>query len=715
MVAIEEKCGLNMSSYQDLPKSDCNGTSHHTQANDLDKSYVFVTGDDSLADGAVGDKDVVVGGSSVPLEPEGAQNEKIGAVSEEAHYMNERVNGNVELSNGHSNLVNNSTCKHESSHEDGEGVQLSVTDSPAVQTCNIESSPEAEVKQVIVAEPQEVHTEITKSVAEADVKQVVDSNGETESMSEAEVEKALDQNGEIEDVVEGQQEDLDGVTIVEPPPCPVENQESQVRALESVAEIGENGESNNIFLNSNSSNSPNDVEDQSNTSVTEALEAQQRPEDVVVDADEHELQSVGVEAGDEAKSTTEFPEHEVSRSTSMGSESFSINSKDKTLEEEAKTNLSLDVLENQQGDNGASNIVKDMVGETVESKSVGSCSDSHGQTTCGLVVEEKDEDSSVSEAENGSEYPEESQEQPDGCGASHDTEPSKTMTEASVQTQSNPAPNACAPQSGTEVSDVEEIGRVSSSPDVDPESQIIEEGVPGYDSVIRCSPDEAILESDCALDMVVPKKEIVFEGGDETHSETEVSSGKSKVGDSSPETLDVKLESDSDVHDSSVIIRGEKSDDVAVSCRTDISDSFNLDSDGAANIELEVDGVEDIGDKLDGAAGNSKENLSVQENKNTGNSQNEETSVASAGVSTTNMTGEEKSIKTTTKPFNFLIRTPRFDDENLREQIGLAKVLVDEKTKLRDAIQLQIQEKRVRHLSLNFPFNLISRMIHLSY
>ncbi|KAH6795284.1 hypothetical protein C2S51_036270 [Perilla frutescens var. frutescens] len=952
VVGIEEKCGLDMSSYQDLPKTDCNGSNHHSQANDLDNSYVFVTGADGLPDGAVGDKGVVVGGSSVPPEPQDSQNEELGAVAEEAQHVNAGENGNVEQINGES--------YHESSHEDGEGVQVSVADSGVVHTCEIESSPEAEIKQikdsdgtieslgeaegfqVSVADSGEVHTGKTGSAAEADVKQVEDSNGKTESMSEAEVKKAVDQNGEVEGVAEGEQEIFDGVKIAESSPCPVENQEFQVRALGLVAEVGENRESNHILLNINSANG----EDHRSTTVTEPLEAQQRSLAVVVDVDEHELQSIGVEAEDEAKSTREVAEaaeHEVSTSTSLSldSESFPTNNKEKTLEEEAntKTDLCSNALENQQGDTEASSIVQHMVGETDESKPVASSTDAHVQTTrdlvleekiedssvsevengtqypeefqeqpvvsstdsqvlttcdlvleeniedssvsevencapyheesheqpvgsstdsqvqtaldlvleekheessvsevengaqypeecqeqpvvsstdshvlttrdlaleeniedssvsevengaqyheesqeepvvsstdsqvqttrdlvieekdevengaeypeesqeppvvssidshvlstchlvieennedssvsevengaqyheesqeqplvsgtdshvpttCDLVLEEKNEDTSVSEVENGAQYPKESQEQPDGSGASHDTTQSETMAEASVQTQSYPAPNAHSPQSETEVSDVDEIGRDSSSPIVVLESQIIEKVIPGHDSAIRCTPDEASSGSDCALDTVVPEKEIAFEGG-------EVLSG-SKVGDSSPETLDVKLEPDSHVHDFSVMITGEKTDDVTVSCRTEISDSFNANLKVTANIELEVDGVEDVEDQLDGAAENSKENLFVQEDEITENSQNEETSVSTAGLSTASTTdGEDKSIKAKTKPFNFLIRTPRFDDENLREQIRLAKLQVDEKTKLRDAIQLQIQEKR---------------------
>ncbi|KAL4312317.1 hypothetical protein GQ457_01G006030 [Hibiscus cannabinus] len=45
-------------------------------------------------------------------------------------------------------------------------------------------------------------------------------------------------------------------------------------------------------------------------------------------------------------------------------------------------------------------------------------------------------------------------------------------------------------------------------------------------------------------------------------------------------------------------------------------------------------------------------------------------------------------------PFYFLIRVPRYDDENLKEKIRLAQVRVDEKTQSRDAIRSEIQKMR---------------------
>ncbi|XVF03854.1 hypothetical protein REPUB_Repub05bG0028900 [Reevesia pubescens] len=46
------------------------------------------------------------------------------------------------------------------------------------------------------------------------------------------------------------------------------------------------------------------------------------------------------------------------------------------------------------------------------------------------------------------------------------------------------------------------------------------------------------------------------------------------------------------------------------------------------------------------------------------------------------------------RPFYFLIRVPRYDDESLKEKIRLAQIIVDEKTQSRDKIQEEMPSKR---------------------
>ncbi|KAI3816241.1 hypothetical protein L1987_15934 [Smallanthus sonchifolius] len=55
--------------------------------------------------------------------------------------------------------------------------------------------------------------------------------------------------------------------------------------------------------------------------------------------------------------------------------------------------------------------------------------------------------------------------------------------------------------------------------------------------------------------------------------------------------------------------------------------------------------------------------------------------------------------------YNFLIKIPRCEDENLRDQIRSAQLLVDEKTRLRDAIRMEIQGKRARLKAHNEAYN----------
>ncbi|KAD2393249.1 hypothetical protein E3N88_40226 [Mikania micrantha] len=55
--------------------------------------------------------------------------------------------------------------------------------------------------------------------------------------------------------------------------------------------------------------------------------------------------------------------------------------------------------------------------------------------------------------------------------------------------------------------------------------------------------------------------------------------------------------------------------------------------------------------------------------------------------------------------YNFLIRIPRYEVESFRDQIRRAQLLVDEKTRLRDAIRVEIQEKRARLKAHNETFN----------
>ncbi|KAI3730254.1 hypothetical protein L1987_61423 [Smallanthus sonchifolius] len=55
--------------------------------------------------------------------------------------------------------------------------------------------------------------------------------------------------------------------------------------------------------------------------------------------------------------------------------------------------------------------------------------------------------------------------------------------------------------------------------------------------------------------------------------------------------------------------------------------------------------------------------------------------------------------------YNFLIKIPRFEDDNFRDQIRSAQVLVDEKTHIRDSIRAEVHEKRARLRAHNDAYN----------
>ncbi|KAK4389982.1 Proton pump-interactor 1 [Sesamum angolense] len=667
VVGNQEKCGSDMGSYQDLPTSDCNGTNHHNQANDLDNSYVFVTGTDGLPDDSVGNNYVVAEGDISPKSKSAAtvkdqeseldsQIEKLDAVSGQvSEPLDEGETGNVERSNDDSPILSDSTWKHKGSLEDGEGLQ------------------------VLVADSVEENTGKTESSAEAEIKHVEDSDGNIESWAEAVEEKIGDQHGKTEGEAEGEQEKLHDLINSETPPGPTENQESQDGALCLSVESGENGELNNKLLHTNSSGNANDeCAGKINLSATATSEACQQSEDEVVDAIDCKLQDVSVEEDAAVKICKEVGEtagHEVPPSTSSDLESYPAKDEGEPLKEEAKTTLSLDILEDKNCDT------------TLDNKS---------------QEEQKNVDSFASHVGNGAQCPEERDQHPDASAVSSETMQSETKSEAAAPTQSLPASNDHAPQTEFGIFNAEGISAESSAPVQ--KSETTENGLLDHDSQIMCTTSKASSESDPILDTVIHmEKESTLEGreghaettysslegtleGREAHVQTEDSSCKAKVENDPLSTTDVKLETEAHIEDFSTMRSGEKTVGVTVAGGMEFLDSLNVNNEGAANTVLEIEDVEDMGDELAGAARSSNENSSLLENEDSG------TSAESFIVN--GVQRKEASVKAKTKPFNFLIRIPRFDDDSLREQIRLAKLHVDEKTKLRDAIQVQIQEKR---------------------
>lgn len=457
--------------------------------------------------------------------------------------------------------------------------------------------------------------------------------------------------------------------------------------------LEESGENRELIIASNINNSRkanDECEVQITLNASEASEASQRSKDEVVNVADCELKYVKLENQDEIKLDTELvetAEKEVLASTSsdLQLESHPVTNEEQKLEE-AKMASSSALLQSQQSDTTVDNNVQGVLGKMDEAKPVTTNTERHLDTVGDLVSEEKSMEGFFgSDVENGVQYPEEPVKHLDDSGLPSETALSETKTEASVPTQSFPTSIAYEPQTETEIPDAETIGVVPSSPIDVTKLHMFEGGLPSHDSLIRHT-DDAGPESESTHDTVVlAEKEPMLQGG-ETDTETRVSSEIAKAADSTPEAFDVKLEPEVHDHNVSATSSVETTDNVTLECRTEVSDSFSVEK-GAANDVLEIRDVEEMGDQFDGAAESNNANLFLQENE-----EGNDISVAGPLV-------EAASIKTRTKPFNFLIRIPRFDDEYLREQIMLAKLHVDEKTKLRDAIQIQIQDRRVRKLN----------------
>ncbi|WOG97681.1 hypothetical protein DCAR_0417022 [Daucus carota subsp. sativus] len=72
--------------------------------------------------------------------------------------------------------------------------------------------------------------------------------------------------------------------------------------------------------------------------------------------------------------------------------------------------------------------------------------------------------------------------------------------------------------------------------------------------------------------------------------------------------------------------------------------------------------------------------------------------------SSDSVNGQNLGFVAKAKPFQFLVRLPRFDDDKLRQQIKDAQLLVDEKTSKRDDIRREIDMKKAKLQSINYKY-----------
>ncbi|CAA0824389.1 Unknown protein [Striga hermonthica] len=156
-----------------------------------------------------------------------------------------------------------------------------------------------------------------------------------------------------------------------------------------------------------------------------------------------------------------------------------------------------------------------------------------------------------------------------------------------------------------------------------------------------------------------------------------------------PACVDLKVKSR--VNKPSAVSSSRKiNGNVSTPCEEEVPNTFDVKNDFASSTE----DAEDVTD-LVVDAGSGKEKSYLEESEGTGNCNSLQISIGSLESSSADVISyEEANVKAVPKPFNFLIRIPRMDDRTLQEQISLAQKEVDDKTKLRDAIQFEILEER---------------------
>lgn len=133
----------------------------------------------------------------------------------------------------------------------------------------------------------------------------------------------------------------------------------------------------------------------------------------------------------------------------------------------------------------------------------------------------------------------------------------------------------------------------------------------------------------------------------------------------------------------------------SVASNAEVSDSSVVISESAPNLGPEFKDVEAQEDKLSLLDVKIDNKLICQERKNMEKSHENEISTSLSENSNPDaLAGQNVGFGPLTRSFCYLIRMPRFDDLKIREQIQLAQLQVEEKTKHRDAFRLEIQKHK---------------------
>ncbi|KAB1203475.1 Proton pump-interactor 1 [Morella rubra] len=148
--------------------------------------------------------------------------------------------------------------------------------------------------------------------------------------------------------------------------------------------------------------------------------------------------------------------------------------------------------------------------------------------------------------------------------------------------------------------------------------------------------------------------------------------------------------SETEVENKSTLSSRDIPCDDGIELESKVSDSANL-CESALNCVPDSVHVADGDDQFTGA--DSGDKPTSQGAEGVPRIPSDETSTTCPEVSALDAL-EGQNAEVVKRPFYYLIRLPRYDDENLREKIKHAQLQVDEKTRIRDAIRAEIQMKR---------------------
>ncbi|XP_073119389.1 uncharacterized protein [Henckelia pumila] len=688
--------GLDFCSANDLPKPDSSGMDNEDLESDPDNSYVFVTGADAQSDDSLENKVVAAVDMSSVLESKFSV-EHFGVKADVDEKVYESLmggkNGTSEAIGGYPSVVNCIPAENEISPADGVGFLDTIEENSLKTKCLAELDAQNEAldfdngdvykplnggengdveitygKPLVVNDNTlqresslgngdsiqdqiEDHLAKTEFWAEAEIKQDGDPKRNIESSELVVAEKLNDRNEKTESVADTERKRFGEQTVSESSSGLEMNQESEAPNLGMVAKSGEERNMNKLLSHANISVQTKDdlCEEEGEVSQTTFLNPglECYPIDNRMETIEVEAQSASGAAGDDMKWST-VPGNRVQCNSA----------------EEQREAINIHC---------------------------------HLRTVCDQQCSErKTKEFSVFHVEKNNQYPKDPGELSYFNKVSHENMSSDNESEGPVLSQSFSTSSGEVHESEDKGSDTELFVIASSSSIDGAKSHAVENGAFGLNSQEVYSVHSISSGCDPTLETVVRiEKEQTYKGCN-SHAGVEVSSWKSEDGTDPHTCTDQELEPE--CHHFPSLDNVDSTSHVMVTSGVVILDNFVADEEVCANIIVESAEVKTVGEQFSGVVGSKAETLLFQGNEDTGIFQNENISKASSNCSSADaITGEDVRVDAVPKPFNFLIKIPRFNDEKLKEQLKAAKLEVNEKTKLRDAIQAEIQEKRANN------------------